>query len=479
MTSAQGNQALAELLAELGWSPRALARRVNRLYGAGTVAESAPYHWRDKNGVPRPPIPTYVADALGRELGRTVSVEEIWQGRAPSSPLIVPADEGFGAQPWSRKGMHAIIEDWIGSGVVDRRQFLAVTGAAVGAAIADFDSDKLGRFGSAAAGGRVGNPLLEQIEQSIPHLQRLDDAKGGGTHLAYVGAQFRAVAVVLQQGGHADKVEARLLACLSELGQLAGWMALDAGKHGLTQRYLLTALRAADAANYRSMAAHILADLSFQAASCEEGADAVRLAEAALRAASGTPPTVRASVLSRAAYGYAVAGDARNFERSYVRSREAVDQSGNDEPSWMYYLTANHLDAQAGYALAHAGNRALENGDPQAARRLLRRGSSLLHTGAHDAPLDDESQQRRAMFEGAWLAVAAAGQGDLEQACAEGRRAVARAANVTSDRSMVVLRTLRARLTHRHQNEYVADFLPILDATVLSVSRPSRRPGND
>jgi hypothetical protein len=461
---------LAELLAELGWSPRALARRLNRLYGAGTVAESAPYHWRDSGGIPRPPIPTYVATALGRELGRIVSVEELWRGRAPESPMILTADEGIGVQPWSRNGMLAILEDWVVSGLVDRRQFLAVTGAAITTAIAGYDPDKLGRVASAAAGGRAGNPLLEQIEQSIPHLQRLDDAKGGGAHLTYVGTQFRAVAVVLQQGGHATKIEARLLACLSELGQLAGWMALDAGKHGLAQRYLLTALRAAEAAGYRSMAAHILADLSFQAAGCEEDVDAVYFAEAAQRAALGTPATVHASVLSRSAYGYAVAGDKDSFDRAYNQSRDIVEQRGGDEPPWMYYLTANHLDAQAGCALTHAGSRALDNGDPKEARPLLDRGSSLLRTGAHAAPLNDESQQRRAMFEGAWLAVAAAGRGDLEQACIEGRRAVARTTNVTSDRSVGVLRTLHVRLRHRHQNEHVADFLPVLDATIFSAS---------
>lgn len=468
MTSARGNRVLAELLAELGWSPRALARRINRLYGAGTVAESAPYHWRDRGGVPRPPIPTYVANALGRELGRIVSVEELWQGRAPEVPMTLTADEGIGMQPWSRDGMLAILQDWVAAGIVDRRHFLAVTGAAMASTVVGYEPEKLGRLASAIAGGRIGNPLLEQIEQSIPYLQRLDDAKGGGANLTYVGTQFRAVAFVLQQGGHATKVEARLLACLSELGQLAGWMALDAGKHGLAQRYLLTALRAADAAAYRSMAAHILADLSFQAASCEESADAVRFAEVAQRAALGTPATVRASVLSRAAYGYAVAGDQNGFDRAYNESCEIVEQRGTDEPHWMYYLTTNHLDTQAGYALAHAGNRALNNGDVKESRPLLDRGSRLLRTGAHKAPLNDDSQQRRAMFEGAWLAVAAAGRGDLEQACVEGRRAIARAADVSSDRSIGVLRALQVRLRHRHQNEYVADFLPVLNATIAS-----------
>ncbi|WP_211366899.1 hypothetical protein [Pseudonocardia kunmingensis] len=200
-----------------------------------------------------------------------MTVEELWQGRAAESPMIIHADAGLGS-PSSPIGMRAILEDWVRSGLVDRRRFLAVTGAALATAVGGgCDPDKFDRMGLAIAGGHFGNPLLEQIEQSIPHLQRLDDAQGGSAHLTYVGTQFRAVAVVLQQRRHAAKVEARLHACLAELGQLAGWMALDAGQHGLAQRYLFTALRAAGAAGYRAMAAHVLADLSFQAASCGEG----------------------------------------------------------------------------------------------------------------------------------------------------------------------------------------------------------------
>ena len=61
VASEQPNEALASLLAELGWSPRALARRINRAFGAGTVADTAPYHWRDAGRVPRPPLPTLTA----------------------------------------------------------------------------------------------------------------------------------------------------------------------------------------------------------------------------------------------------------------------------------------------------------------------------------------------------------------------------------------------------------------------------------
>lgn len=41
------NEVFTSLLDELGWSPRALARRINHFFGPGTVADTAPYHWRD------------------------------------------------------------------------------------------------------------------------------------------------------------------------------------------------------------------------------------------------------------------------------------------------------------------------------------------------------------------------------------------------------------------------------------------------
>lgn len=72
-------------LAELGWSPRALARRINRVSGVGTVAETAPYHWRDAGRVPRPPLPALAAWVLSRELGRPVTIAELWQGHAAAT----------------------------------------------------------------------------------------------------------------------------------------------------------------------------------------------------------------------------------------------------------------------------------------------------------------------------------------------------------------------------------------------------------
>ncbi len=182
----------------------------------------------------------------------------------------------------------------------------------------------------------------------------LDDHKGGGYALAFVGAQFQAVSLLLHQGGHRADITRRLLVALGELGQLAGWMAFDAGRHGLAQRYFFTALRAAHTAGDRPLAAHILGDLSYQAAWRTEGHEAVSLGEAALHAAAGATATTRASVLGRLAYAYAVAGDYEGFARARRQARETFEdrRPGND-PAWVYYLDQCHLDAQAGYSMVY------------------------------------------------------------------------------------------------------------------------------
>ena len=195
------NEVLSSLLVELGWSPRTLARRINQVFGVGSVADTAPYHWRDSDCVPRPPLPQLTAWVLSRELGRPVTVAELWQGRAGGSPLVLPADIDMSG-PWSRAGTLSLLDDWVVAGLLDRRHFLAVSGTTILEIATRYTTGDPGRLAAALKRGSVGNPLLDQIEQSIPLLQCLNDTHGGGAYLPYVGGQFRAVALLLRQGGH-------------------------------------------------------------------------------------------------------------------------------------------------------------------------------------------------------------------------------------------------------------------------------------
>lgn len=472
------NAVLSGCLDELGWSPKALARKLNRVFGAGTVAESAPYHWRDGGSLPRSPLPMMAAYVLSQELGRAISVAELWQGRAGDSSALVPADTDL-ARPWTVQGMEAIVEDWVMGGLVDRRRFLAISGAGLLAIVAQYLDGTAGRgqYAPRIAPSNGADPLVDQVEQHLPMLQLLDDEHGGARHLPYVGAQFRAVGLLIHDGGHSPVVTSRLIRALAEIGQLAGWMAFDAAGHGLAQRYFATALRAAHQANDLPLCAHILGDLCFQAASRGHPADAIALGEAARRASEAAPPAARASVLSRLAYAYAAAGRDNDFAHTGGSARELIASrdGSQEEPRWMYFLTDNHLDCQAGYGFIQMGRARQKADGGTKARRFLVQGTEMLRSGAYDVPRGDPSQ-RRAMFEGAWLALGHSAHGDLEAACEIGQIAADRLDTVCSPRSAALLHQLAADLRRRQRNPHVRSFLPVLE-DALARHAPSTPPG--
>ncbi|WP_431728326.1 carph-isopro domain-containing protein [Verrucosispora sp. TAA-831] len=457
------NHTLAALMAEAGLTPRTLAREINRLFGAGTLAETAPYHWRDAGGVPRSPLPALTAYVLSRRLGRVVTAGDLWHGRpgAVDGTLVMTASTGMDG-PWTRASTMLVAEDWLLGGLVDRRMFLSVSGAALAQAVNIYLDAQL-PAGTAPPAAAPDDPLVEQIEASVPRLQLLDDEQGGAAGLGYVGAQVRAVLLVLRDGGHTDATTRRLLVALADLAQLAGWKAFDADQHGLAQRYFFTGLRAAHDAGYRSMEAHILADLSFQAASLGDADDGLRLGTAARRVAGRSAASVQASVLSRLAYAYAAAGQVNDCERAWTESRDRLAARQPDrDPEWMYYLTPNHLDCQTGYAMILAGRQTVATGRGIDGRALLRKGEALLRTGAY-ARRPDVPYQRRALYEGAWLALGYTAHGKLDDACAVTRMALPRLDQVRSPRSTALLNTLAHELRRRQRNHAVADLLPDLE----------------
>jgi hypothetical protein len=458
------NAVLAECLVELGWAPTTLARKVNRLFGAGTVSVSAPYHWVDRGGVPRAPLPTLTAYVLSQHLGRPVSVRDLWQGRADDSPLLVPADTGMDA-PWSIAAALQILEDWLLAGLMDRRTFLAASGTTLTGLAWEYLGLEGGRLLAAIEGDGVGATLIAQLEGTIPTLWALDDAHGGQRVLPYVSAQFQIAAHILRQGGHDAQATQGLFRVVALLGQHAGWAAFDAGRHGLAQRYYLTALRAAHQAGDRQLGAHVLADLAFQAASTDAREEAGDLAEVAMSAAAPLPPRVQASVASRAAFAHGASGDEHRFAACRDLAHEQLDGTTPEagDPDWMYYLTPGHIDALAASSLVRLAQTARTQGRTRRARTRLRAGLELLQ---NTAALRDRRHphQRRAAVEGAWLTLAYTLHGDLDQACRVGRLTISRLDGVQSDRCTSVLATLRGELrSGRMNNPDVRAFVPELE----------------
>jgi hypothetical protein len=140
----------------------------------------------------------------------------------------------------------------------------------------------------------------------------------------------------------------------------------------------------------------------------------------------------------------------------------------------MYYLTPNHLDCQAGYAMILAGRRTVAEGDAASGRARLRKGAALLRTGAY-ARRPDVPYQRRALYEGAWLSLAYTAHGKLDEACTVAQLTLPRLSRVRSPRSTALLNTLATDLRRRKRNHSVADFLPTLE-TALSQQAMRRLP---
>ncbi|KWW98113.1 hypothetical protein TH66_22865 [Carbonactinospora thermoautotrophica] len=456
------NEVLARYLAIVGWSPRALACRVNRLFGAGTVSPTAPYHWRDAGSVPRPPVPKMAAIVLSRPLGKTITVEELWKGQAQDSPLLIPADHGMDA-PWTLAGTVRIVEDWLLGGLMDRREFLAISGSALTTAGWDYLGLEPTRLAAALGGDTVGDTLTRQIETMIPSLRDADHRRGGLAGLPYVHAQFLAVGALLREGGHSDGITRRLLVALGELGDLAGYMAFDAGRHGLAQRYWLTALRAAREAGDQPLAASILGNLSYQATWREDGQDAVSLGEAAVLASTSATASVRAAATSRLASAYAANGQLSEFRRAAAQAREILEnRRPAHDPGWAEFVSPDYLQAQSAYSLIQLGRARLTQDDRAGARKLLTEGETRLASDRRN-----DAYRRSDLLRNTWLALGYTARGDLERSCSAGRVALQGLAHVRSARCVELLRALRGELRRgRHTHPWVREFLPELDAAL-------------
>ncbi len=259
----QGNAVLGALLSELTWSPGLLAEAVNGVLGPGSVARSTVSDWLHHDRLPRGPLPTVVAHLISDTLDREVSLDELWSGRAQPAELWVPADAGMN-RPWTPAGTVQVLDDWLGhtggSIGMDRRNFLAVSGGALTApawAYADHLGTRGGSFATSTGDRRsitITSAMVDTVATTTAGIRNLGGVEGGHQDTVHlVHHHLRYVARLLRQARVTHRAVAdRLLAEWAQLSQLAGWLAYDAGEHGLSQRYFTGGLHAAHRGGLRS-----------------------------------------------------------------------------------------------------------------------------------------------------------------------------------------------------------------------------------
>jgi hypothetical protein len=314
---------LERLLARAGWTPENLGDRLNELVMSlglrARVHRRTPRRWvyaevgRPVPRVPREPWPSLVCLVLHERLGERVTLDCLgWT--ATGALVYVPADDGLD-QPWSPAGALAALACVVDADCMERRHFVALTGLTLTAVAHRWLFDPA-RVAASVLGKRVNHALVDDLERVVEARRRMDDALGGGTLLPAVREDLRLVVAMLDNAAYTEEVGQRLHGVAAELGRLAGWLAYDSEQPAIAQRYFLAALRAAHASGDRALGANVLGFMSIQAARSPKPADAVVLAESALRAERELTPAVAGSLYGRLAVSAGFAGDAAAFPGS-------------------------------------------------------------------------------------------------------------------------------------------------------------------
>jgi transcriptional regulator with XRE-family HTH domain len=444
LVARQPNERLQTLIQEAGCSNAGLARRVNMCgaehgldlrYDKTSVAR-----WL-RGQQPRGRAPAIIAEALGRKLGRAVSIDEI--GMANGKNLATGI--GLHFAPTVLGAIEQVCELWRSD--VGRRDFLTGSTVAASALVEPSRDWLITRPDQAVArngGARVGMADVEAVKATTKALTDLDHRFGSGHVRPVVVHYLNSVVSGLLAGSYREQVGRELFSAVARLTELAGYMAVDTGQPGLAQRYYIQSLRLAQAAGDRGYGGYILAaGMSHLAATLGNPREIAQLARAAQEGARGqVTPTVEAMFFAAEARGHALLGDSRTFSAVAALAVDAMDRSEPDhDPSWIAHFDRAYLADE----LAHC-HRDLGQGVPAA-----RRAEEAL--AAHPV-----TRTRRRAIDLLLLADAQAQQRDLEQACHTGTEAVTLLSGLRSNRGAEYLEDFRRRLEPYSAEPVVREF---------------------
>ncbi|GGM84426.1 hypothetical protein GCM10012275_63880 [Longimycelium tulufanense] len=218
------------------------------------------------------------------------------------------------------------------------------------------------------AGRRIGASLVEAMQRRVVELRHLDDTVSSTELYPVVHKELAEAQQVVAGASYTDTNGGRLWGVVSELAQLAGWVASDTGRHAQAEHTYLAGVSAARHAGDRVLGAQLLSCLAYQTANIGDPSDAVLVARSAITGAPAASPVVRALLWERLAWSAARARDTETTRRALdtVDDTYADRSTGTPEPEWVYWLNRAEIDVMA--SRCH-----IELGDPATAEPLLTR----------------------------------------------------------------------------------------------------------
>nr|WP_234307625.1 MULTISPECIES: sporulation protein [unclassified Streptomyces] len=346
------NADLARLIEACGASKKSLALRVNQLaHQAGMETDyshTSIANWCQRGMIPKWPVPTLLAQAIGERLGRPVDLREIGMGEAETPDADVGLDF-----PRDRADAVRVATSFWSS--VNRRDFLTGSGFAVSAFTtpvtrwlvtpADGSADHTG-------GQQVGRADLDELRDAADEARRWDSKYGGGNWKANsVTACLTERAAPLLRGSFSDAVGRELFSVTAELSRLAGWTAFDVGQHDAAQRHFIQALRLARAGRDVQLGCYVLTTMAMQSLLRGFASEAVDMAQGAFERAKGhAAPRVLAFTKLIEARAHARDNDPKAASRALAASETLLglaDARPGDEPGWIDFYHHARLSADA------------------------------------------------------------------------------------------------------------------------------------
>ena len=195
--------------------------------------------------------------------------------------------------PRDQSGTLAVLAGLTSGGGVDRRTFIAASGAAM-AVLATRWRSALASSGQLLPGTgsrQVGQELVSHIGERLDYLRHLDDELGSGDLAALARSELALIVRLLRGGSYTDAVGRRLYALAAEASRQTAWDYFDQDDHPAARWYFEAALRASATAGDPVTGAYALSFAAVQCYSTGEPQDAVALLETASDtvARTGTP----------------------------------------------------------------------------------------------------------------------------------------------------------------------------------------------
>ncbi|MCX5201018.1 tetratricopeptide repeat protein [Streptomyces sp. NBC_00237] len=324
-----------------------------------------------------------------------------------------------------------------------RRAFIASGSATAATASAFGPLGALGPLDQARArtgvpgrgSGRPGVSEAAAVEEAVRQIRLLDDRHGADALYRHAAKPLQAAYALLDAGTVRRTVSDRLHAGAGELALTVGWLAHDSGRFDEARSHYAEALATARVAEDPALEAHAFCNTSFLARDAGRPREALRAAQAGLRAARGLGSMRLMSLLTlREAAGWAALGDRTGCTEALVRAKSLFQCGASAaDPEWMSFFgdaEVAWLEAQCWSAL----------GDWRRAARFAHRAAAL----------QDPHFTRNLALYSAELADDLARSGVPDEAAAVGQKVLDLLEQVQSSRVHTMLaQTIRTLLPHR------------------------------